>query len=59
MARKSVAGAPTGREYPQTNGWTFWQYRQPDGTLRYVDGLRRDLHERKVVHLDEVRRAGA
>jgi hypothetical protein len=27
MARKSVIGAPPGREYPQTNGWTFWMCR--------------------------------
>ena len=59
MARKSVAGSPTGRAYPQTNGWTFWQYRQPDGALRSVDGLRQDLYQRKVVNLDEARRAGA
>ena len=31
MARKSVVGAPPGREYPQTNGWTFWEYRRSDG----------------------------
>jgi hypothetical protein len=27
MARKSMIGAPEGRPYPQTNGWTFWQFR--------------------------------
>ena len=27
MARKSIVGSPPGRPYPQTNGWTFWEYR--------------------------------
>jgi hypothetical protein len=26
MARKTVVGAPAGREYPSTNGWEFWLY---------------------------------
>jgi hypothetical protein len=43
MARRSVIGVPPGRAYPQTNGWTFWQYRDRDGELRYVDELRRQL----------------
>ncbi len=59
LARKSVAGAPTGREYPPTNGWTFWQYRQADGALRYIDELRRDLYERKVVPITEAHRQRA
>lgn len=59
MARKSVAGAPQGRDYPQTNGWTFWQFRSPDGTLRVLDDLRREFHERKVVSLIDGRRAEA
>ncbi len=29
MARKSVIGAPEGHPYPQTNGWTFWQFHDP------------------------------
>jgi hypothetical protein len=29
MARKSVIGAPPGRPYPQTNGWSFWKFRDP------------------------------
>jgi Restriction Enzyme Adenine Methylase Associated/Type I restriction enzyme R protein N terminus (HSDR_N) len=42
MARKSVIGAPPGRLYPQTNGWTFWSYRDAtSGDLRAVDDLRR------------------
>lgn len=41
MARKSVIGAPSGRPYPQTNGWTFWLYRDAaSGELRSIDGLR-------------------
>jgi hypothetical protein len=41
MARKSIIGAPPGREYPQTNGWTFWRFRDRDGSLVLVDVLRR------------------
>lgn len=45
MARKSVVGAPEGRAYPQTNGWTFWQYDDADGKLHPIDELRqRYLH---------------
>jgi hypothetical protein len=53
MARKSIVGAPAGREYPQTNGWTFWRFRQPDGSLRPLDDLRRQYFEGKVVALDQ------
>jgi len=59
VARKSVAGAFPGRAIPQTNGWTFWQFRSPNGTLRVLDDLRRELHERKVVNLVDGRRAEA
>jgi hypothetical protein len=41
VARKSVIGAPPGRPYPQTNGWTFWKYSDPEtGTLEEIDLLR-------------------
>jgi hypothetical protein len=41
MARKSVIGAPEGRPYPQTNGWTFWRFRDPgSGELLRLDVLR-------------------
>ena len=40
MARKSIVGAPPGREYPPTNGWTFWRFREPDGPLALIDVLR-------------------
>lgn len=59
MGRKSIIGAPPGRDYPQTNGWTFWRYRRPDGSLGFLDELRRQLYERKVVSLNNARRAGA
>lgn len=52
MARKAVPGAPTRQPHPQTNGWTFWEYRAADGTRRQLDTLRRELHERKIVRLD-------
>ena len=59
VARKSVVGSPAGRDIPSTNGWTFWQFRSPDGTLRVLDDLRREFHERKVVSLLDGRRAEA
>ena len=41
MARKSVIGTSAGRAYPPTNGWVFWQYRDPKtGRLCYIDELR-------------------
>ena len=44
MARRSVIGAPEGRPYPQTNGWTFWQFRDPkSGNLRDMDSLRQEF----------------
>ena len=52
MARKSVPGSPTRQPHPQTNGWTFWEYRAADGTRRQLDTLRRELYERKIVKLD-------
>jgi hypothetical protein len=58
MGRKAVVGETPGRPYPQTNGWTFWQYRAGDGTLHPLDELRRDLFERKVVSIDDGRRTG-
>jgi hypothetical protein len=59
MARKSVPGSPTRRPYPQTNGWTFWQYRDSDGALQPLDDLRRQLYESKVVSLARERPVGA
>jgi hypothetical protein len=59
MARKSVRGAPAGRKYPQTNGWTSWQYRRADDTLSFLDELRRAFYEDKLVRLAATRRIGA
>jgi hypothetical protein len=58
VARKSVAGPFPGRDIPQTNGWTFWEYRSPDGTLHPLDDLRRELYESKVVSLVDGQRTG-
>jgi hypothetical protein len=58
MARKSVVGQPAGRAYPQTNGWTFWEYEAATGSRRQLDALRRELFEGKVVSLETGRRAG-
>jgi Restriction Enzyme Adenine Methylase Associated len=43
MARRSVIGAPPGRKYPQTNGWTFWQFREGAGQLQELSVLRERL----------------
>jgi len=57
MARKSIIGARPGRQYPQTNGWTFWRYRRADGSLGELDELRHQMFEQKVVRLDATNRA--
>ena len=59
VARKSVAGPFPGRDIPQTNGWTFWEYRGPDGGLHELDSFRRAVHDGKVISLATGRRAGA
>jgi hypothetical protein len=45
MARNAVSGPPQdGRTYYQTNGWTFWKYRDPTtGDLTEIDHLRQRL----------------
>lgn len=41
MSRKSVIGTPPGHPYPQTNGWTFWRYRDLEtGSLTEINVLR-------------------
>jgi len=40
MAKKSIVGAPPGREFPPTSGWTFWRFKDSDGRLAFVDVLR-------------------
>lgn len=48
MARKSVIGTRPGRKYPQTNGWTFWQYHDPQtGRLEEMDTLRQHFLEKQ------------
>jgi hypothetical protein len=48
MARKSVIGTRPGRRYPQTNGWTFWQYvDQTANKLREIDFLRRQYMSKR------------
>jgi hypothetical protein len=59
VARKSVAGPFPGRDVPQTNGWTFWEYRGPDDSLHQLDSLRRAVYDGKVVSLANGRRPGA
>lgn len=47
MARRSVIGAPPGRPYPQTNGWTFWKYRdQETGNLLEINVVRQNYLKR-------------
>ena len=49
MARKSVIGSPSGRPYPQTNGWTFWKFRDSEtGKLIEIDVLRQKYLKRKI-----------
>jgi Restriction Enzyme Adenine Methylase Associated/Type I restriction enzyme R protein N terminus (HSDR_N) len=47
MARRSVVGAPPGRKYPQTNGWTFWYFRDNDGRPRQLSFLREQFVDRQ------------
>jgi len=58
MARKTIMGETPGRAYPQTNGWTFWEFQAVDGSRRQLDTLRRELFESKVVSLPASRRTG-
>ena len=49
MARKSVIGAPEGRAYPQTNGWVFWQFQDPEtGRLCFIDELRQQYQKQRA-----------
>jgi len=44
VARKSVLATPPNEPPPATNGWTFWQFRDPkSGTLRDMDSLRQEF----------------
>jgi hypothetical protein len=46
MARKQVVGAPPDRPYPQTNGWTFWHFRNEQGQSQEIEALRKGYIER-------------
>lgn len=47
MARKSLTGGTPGQKYPQTNGWTFWQYHdQQTGRLEEIDTIRQRFLEK-------------
>jgi hypothetical protein len=45
MARASLRPPPSGRRYPQTNGWTFWKFRDSDGQMREMAALRQRFLE--------------
>ena len=40
IARKSIVGTLSGRDFPPTNGWTFWRVPDEDGRLVVIDVLR-------------------
>jgi hypothetical protein len=50
-ARASVPGSPTDRERPQTNGWTFWRFRDTDGRLKAIDELRQRYRARTSANV--------
>jgi hypothetical protein len=48
VARKSVLATPPTEPPPATNGWTFWQFRDPKtGNLRDMDSLRQEFMSSK------------
>ena len=48
VARKSVLATPPSDPPPETNGWIFWQFRDPKtGNLRDMDGLRQEFLAQK------------
>lgn len=51
MARNSVSGPPQdGRAYYQTNGWTFWKYRDAaTGKLEPIDVLRQHYLRKRGI----------
>ncbi len=53
VARASTGTKSPGRTYPQTNGWSFWQFRDDDGELREIDVLRQ-----RFLGLRKLRRVG-
>ena len=52
IARKSGIGSPAGKPYPQTNGWTFWKFRDSEtGRLIEIDVLRQKYLKRSLPGL--------
>jgi hypothetical protein len=49
VARASIISPPPGRKHPQTNGWTFWGFRDGDGQLQPIDALRQALRSRDAA----------
>jgi hypothetical protein len=49
IARASIIGTPPGRKFPQTNGWTFWQFVDADGSVKPLDILRQRYYSRGVT----------
>lgn len=49
MARASIIGTRPGRTYPQTNGWTFWEFVDADGRVKPLDVLRQRYYSRGVA----------
>lgn len=43
MARATIIGHKPGRNFPQTNGWTFWKCRGSSGSLVEVDSARQEF----------------
>lgn len=59
-ARLKVSGPPPSRrKIWQTNGWTFWLFRDDDGQLKPIDALRQrynaDVGKPDLVEIDEKR----
>lgn len=48
MARKSIVGAPPGRQYPATNGWEFWRCQDGAGESCSVGRLRQRYLEQQA-----------
>jgi hypothetical protein len=48
MARKAVLGKAQESRGPATNGWIFWQYRDPKtGALREINALRKEYLKKR------------
>jgi predicted type IV restriction endonuclease len=56
VARASLRGAPAGRRYLPTNGWTFWRFQDEDGQLVELEMLRKRYIAGRVQDIDVYRR---